>query len=102
VNILHSALSTLNLGDKVAALATPIARTLHLPCIDPATGDLRPDSQCAKRKAWLNGLSKTPRFRAPAHCLDFHGQPIPGTICEEERNKALSASAVPLAFSPQP
>lgn len=43
------------LGDMVAMVATPIARALRLPCIDPATGDLRPDSGCAKRKAWLNG-----------------------------------------------
>lgn len=46
----------IRLGDMVASLATPIARALHLPCIDPATQDLRPESGCAKRKAWLNNL----------------------------------------------
>lgn len=43
------------LGDIVAMVATPIARALKLPCIDPATQNLRPDSPCARRKAWLNG-----------------------------------------------
>lgn len=45
----------LGLGDLVASIATPIARAMHLSCIDPATQDLRPESACAKRKAWLNG-----------------------------------------------
>ena len=43
------------LGDVVAMVATPIARALGLPCIDPATQDIRPGSPCARRKAWLNG-----------------------------------------------
>ncbi len=42
------------LGDWVAGLATPIARALRLPCIDPATNQLRPESGCAKRQAALN------------------------------------------------
>src|SRR5438128_2147209 len=42
------------LGDVVAAVATPIARALGLPCIDPQTKQLRPESGCAKRKAKLN------------------------------------------------
>jgi hypothetical protein len=46
------------LGDKVAAVATPIARALGLPCIDPQTKDLRPESGCAKRKAKLNQLGE--------------------------------------------
>lgn len=46
------------LGDLVAAVATPIARALHLPCIDPATKQLRPDSGCAQRKAALNRLTQ--------------------------------------------
>lgn len=46
------------LGDAVAAVATPIARVLGLPCIDPATKQLRPESGCAKRKARLNALTQ--------------------------------------------
>lgn len=46
------------LGDLVAAVATPIARALHLSCIDPATKQLRPESGCAKRKAALNRLNQ--------------------------------------------
>jgi hypothetical protein len=42
------------LGDAVASIATPIARALRLPCIDPATKKLRPESGCAKRKANWN------------------------------------------------
>lgn len=42
------------LGDLVGAVATPIARALRLPCIDPATQQLRPESGCAKRKADWN------------------------------------------------
>lgn len=41
------------LGDVVATFATPIARALRLPCIDPQTKQLRPESGCAKRqKEW--------------------------------------------------
>jgi hypothetical protein len=47
---------SMKLGDSVAQIATPIARTLGLPCIDPETQNLRPDSPCAKRKLWLNNL----------------------------------------------
>jgi hypothetical protein len=44
----------LGVGDAVAFIATPIARVLHMPCIDPATKQLRPESGCAKRKAAWN------------------------------------------------
>jgi len=44
------------LGDLVGAIATPIARVLHLPCIDPATRQLRPESRCQKRKDILNKI----------------------------------------------
>ena len=42
------------LGDAIASVATPIARILGLPCVDPITKQLKPDSLCAKRKAALN------------------------------------------------
>jgi len=42
------------LGDAVASVATPIARVLGLGCVDPATGKLRPESGCGKRKAAMN------------------------------------------------
>lgn len=41
------------LGDVVEKIAHPIAKALHLPCVDPVKG-LRPDSPCAKRRDWLN------------------------------------------------
>jgi hypothetical protein len=41
-------------GDIVAKVATPIARALGMPCIDPATHQLKPESGCAKRKKALN------------------------------------------------
>jgi hypothetical protein len=44
------------LGDKIAKIFTPIARVLKLPCVDPVTGKLRPESGCAKRRAALNKL----------------------------------------------
>lgn len=44
------------LGDLVASIATPIARAFRLPCIDPETKQLRPESGCAKRKAALNAI----------------------------------------------
>ncbi len=47
-----------NLGDKIAAVATPIARALKLDCIDPETQQLRPESGCAKMRNNLNaGMS---------------------------------------------
>jgi hypothetical protein len=44
------------LGDLVGSIATPIARALHMSCIDPATGQLHPDSRCQKRKDALNKI----------------------------------------------
>lgn len=47
-----------NIGDKIAAAATPIARTLKMDCIDPATQQLRPESGCAQMRNNLNqGMS---------------------------------------------
>ncbi len=43
-----------NLGDKIAQVATPIARALKMPCIDPETNQLRPESGCAKMRDNLN------------------------------------------------
>ena len=43
-----------NIGDKIASIATPIARSLKLPCIDPQTNELRPESGCAKMRHNLN------------------------------------------------
>jgi hypothetical protein len=44
----------MKLGDAVAAVATPIAKALHLPCIDPETKQLRPQSRCGQTKQALN------------------------------------------------
>lgn len=46
----------LGLGDRIARIATPAARILRLPCIDPSTGQPKPESGCAKRKRKLNEL----------------------------------------------
>ncbi len=47
-----------NLGDKISAVATPIARALKMDCIDPETNQLRPESGCAKMRDNLNaGMS---------------------------------------------
>lgn len=47
----------MKLGDAIAKVATPIARTLGMDCIDPTTQQLRPDSGCAKRQQTLNQFS---------------------------------------------
>jgi|SRR5882724_11610538 len=47
----------MKLGDAIASFATPIARGLGLPCIDPATNQLRPESGCAGRQNALNSFS---------------------------------------------
>jgi hypothetical protein len=46
----------LGLGDMVAKIATPIAKALNMDCIDKATGQLKPESPCAQRKAALNKI----------------------------------------------
>jgi hypothetical protein len=46
----------LGLGDAIAAIATPIARVLQMDCIDPATGQLKPESGCQHRKDTLNKI----------------------------------------------
>lgn len=38
------------LGDLVHVIALPIARALRLPCVDPVTKKLRPESPCAARR----------------------------------------------------
>ena len=42
------------LGDLVSLIATPIAKSLSLPCIDKDTGKLKPKSKCAERREKLN------------------------------------------------
>jgi hypothetical protein len=42
------------LGDIVASVATPVARLLRLPCIDPETKKPRPESPCGKAINRLN------------------------------------------------
>lgn len=44
------------LGDAVSAIATPIAKALGMDCVNKETGQLRPESKCAKRKAALNAV----------------------------------------------
>ncbi len=43
------------MGDVVERLAKPIAKALHLPCLDE-TNQLRPESPCAKRRDAMNKL----------------------------------------------
>jgi len=47
----------MKLGDAIASVATPIARTIEMPCIDPATNQLRPESRCNKWIGRLNDFS---------------------------------------------
>jgi len=47
------------LGDVIEAAVKPIARMLHLPCLD-AEGRLKPDSGCAKRRDALNQALRQP------------------------------------------
>jgi hypothetical protein len=42
------------LGDVVERIAKPIAKALNLPCLDKSTGQLRPESGCAKRRDRMN------------------------------------------------
>lgn len=51
---LTAVLQTVRLGDAVHAVAKPVAQALKLPCLD-AKGELRPESPCGKRRAFLNG-----------------------------------------------
>lgn len=44
----------IRLGDAFHAIALPIARAMKLPCVDPATKQLRPESNCAERRARWN------------------------------------------------
>ena len=36
----------MRIGDAISTVATPIAQALNLPCIDPETKQLRPESTC--------------------------------------------------------
>ena len=43
------------LGDLVEKIAKPIAKALHMPCLDEQH-KLRPESPCAKRRDALNKM----------------------------------------------
>ena len=49
----------MRLGDAIETLAKPIAKALHLGCLDES-GELRPESGCAKRRDFLNQLTNKP------------------------------------------
>jgi hypothetical protein len=38
----------MKIGTAISNVATPVARWFNMPCVDPATNQLRPDSTCAK------------------------------------------------------
>jgi len=42
------------LGDLISIVATPIAAILEWPCVDPATKQLKPESECAKLRDAAN------------------------------------------------
>lgn len=44
------------LGDMIHAIAKPIAVALGLPCIDKETKELKPESDCAKRREAMNKI----------------------------------------------
>jgi hypothetical protein len=46
----------IGLGDAVSKIATPIAGFLGMDCIDKQSGQLKPESGCAERKAKLNQI----------------------------------------------
>lgn len=46
----------MKIGDAFGVVATPIARGMGLDCVDPDTGELKPESPCAQRKRMLNQL----------------------------------------------
>jgi len=48
----------IGLGDVVEKLAHPVAVALRLGCVDKATGKLKPDSKCAKRRLALNRFGR--------------------------------------------
>ena len=43
----------MQLGDAIEVIANPIAKAIGMKC-HGADGKLKPESNCAKRKAWLN------------------------------------------------
>jgi hypothetical protein len=44
----------MKLGDAISKVATPIASALNMPCVDPITQQLRPESGCAQRRDAIN------------------------------------------------
>lgn len=54
--IIHSNGKMRGLGDVVERIAHPIAKALHLPCLDKKTDTLRPESTCAKRRDAMNRM----------------------------------------------
>jgi hypothetical protein len=49
--------SPLGLGDIIHKVALPIAKAFKLDCVDKTTGQLKPDSKCAQRRAALNKIT---------------------------------------------
>jgi hypothetical protein len=56
MKIINSTQKMKGVGDLISFIATPIARSLNMSCIDPETKQLRPTSSCAQRRDNLNQL----------------------------------------------
>lgn len=47
----------LRIGDRVELFVKPIAKAIGHPCLDES-GKLKPNSPCAKRRDFLNGVKE--------------------------------------------
>lgn len=79
----------MQIGTVISKFATPIAGVLGLDCYDDATGDLKPESPCAKTRNRLNA-AKSPREFGQAIFDRFRSGRTKGDTMPDEQKKEPS------------
>lgn len=77
----------MKLGTAFSKLATPMAGLMGLDCYDPLTGDLKPDSPCAKTRTRLDA-AKNPKEFASAIFDRFRSNKTKGDKMKEGEEKS--------------
>jgi len=105
----------MKLGDAISSVATPIARALRLPCIDPETNQLRPESRCNQARVALNEgryadalydrfwtQSKNQNRREPMQFVITKQIAVEAETAEEALSKVNEGKTISMSVSQRP
>ena len=82
------------IGNIIASIATPVARALRLPCIDPVTQQLRPESACNKARIGLNEGRYADAFYDRFWSKQTGGKTMPNELQDWIITKQIAVKAV--------